>query len=121
MSVDISSVDIFKEERIMKPLSESTYLVLLALYQEPLHGYGIIKMIDHISGGTFIIAPGTLYGILTNLVKQQYIETLSEEKDSRKKKTYLLTDIGKDALLNEFNRYKTMVDFSNQILAEGKK
>lgn len=36
------SVDILKGERKMKPLSESTYLVLLALYQEPLHGYGII-------------------------------------------------------------------------------
>lgn len=43
-------------------------------------------MIEHIRAGTFIIAPGTLYGILTNLVKQQYIETLSEKKIAVKKR-----------------------------------
>lgn len=60
----------------MKPLSESTYLVMLALYHEHLHGYGIIKMIERISDGNLIIAPGTLYGILSNLEKQKLITAL---------------------------------------------
>lgn len=70
----------------MNTLSESTYLVLLALYHEPLHGYGIIKGIEEISDGAYIIAAGTLYGVLKNLEKQCLIETIKEEKGSRKKR-----------------------------------
>ena len=70
----------------MKPLSKSTYLVLLSLYHKTLHGYGIIKEIEDISDGDHTIAPGTLYGVLKNLEKQGLIETIKEEKDSRKKR-----------------------------------
>ncbi|WP_223068698.1 PadR family transcriptional regulator [Paenibacillus caui] len=102
----------------MNPMSESTYLVLLALYHEPLHGYGIIKGIEKVSGGTFIIAPGTLYGVLNNLQKQKLIETVQQEKDSRKKKTYCITEQGKEALHVEFNRFRNMINFTKQILGE---
>ncbi|WP_169513035.1 PadR family transcriptional regulator [Bacillus fungorum] len=104
----------------MNPLSESTYLVLLALYHEPLHGYGIIKGIENVSNGTFIIAPGTLYGVLNNLQKQKLIETFQQETDSRKKKTYCITDKGKKAIHIEFNRFQTMVDFTKKIMDERK-
>lgn len=103
----------------MNPLSESMYLVLLALYHEPLHGYGIIKGIENVSGGTFIIAPGTLYGVLNNLQKQKLIETVKQEKDSRKKKTYCITERGKEVLNLEFNRYQDMVNFTKKLMTEG--
>lgn len=102
----------------MNPLSESTYLVLLALYHEPIHGYGIIKSIENVSGGTFIIAPGTLYGVLNNLQNQKLIETVEEGKDSRKKKTYCITELGKEALHLEFKRFETMINFTKKILAD---
>jgi DNA-binding PadR family transcriptional regulator len=102
----------------MNPLSESTYLVLLALYPEPLHGYGIIKSIEDVSGGTFIIAPGTLYGVLNNLQKQKLIETVNEETFSRKKKTYCITAQGKDILHAEFKRFQNMVQFTEKIMGE---
>lgn len=53
----------------MFPLSEPTYLILLALIKEPLHGYGIIKTVFDISEEQYDIAPGTLYGVLKNLEK----------------------------------------------------
>ncbi|GGE71885.1 PadR family transcriptional regulator [Priestia taiwanensis] len=102
----------------MNPLSESTYLVLLALYHEPLHGYGIIKSIEDVSGSTFIIAPGTLYGVLNNLQKQKLIETVKEETFSRKKKTYCITAKGKDILQAEFKRFQSMVQFTEKIMGK---
>ncbi len=102
----------------MKALTESTYLVLLALYNQPLHGYGIIKIIEHISEGELIIAPGTLYGILTNLEKQKLIQTLKAEKDSRKKKTYLITEEGKEVIQKEYERHQKMIQFTEQIMGE---
>ncbi|WP_332633729.1 PadR family transcriptional regulator [Halalkalibacter flavus] len=102
----------------MNPLSESTYLVLLALYHEPLHGYGIIKSIEKVSEGAYIIAPGTLYGVLKNLQKQGLIETVKEEKNHRKKKTYCITEQGKETLRAEFHRYENIIFFTKKIMKE---
>lgn len=100
----------------MTPLSESTYLVLLALHDEPLHGYGIIKRIEQVSGGQFIIAPGTLYGVLNNLQAQKLIETLKQEQDSRKKRTYTITPKGLEVLGEERSRLRRMMRFTQQVL-----
>lgn len=103
----------------INPLSESTYLILLALYENPLHGYGIIKKIEKTSEGAYVIAPGTLYGVLKNIQKQGLIETIEVEKDQRKKKTYRITDKGKGVLTSEYNRYLAMINLSEKILKEG--
>lgn len=100
----------------MQSLSESTYLVLLALTKRPLHGYGIIKKIEQYSDGAIVLAPGTLYGVLTNLQKQQLIELVTAEKESRQKKTYQLTDEGHAAFKLEYQRFKKMLTISDDIL-----
>lgn len=102
----------------MNPLSESTYLVLLALYRETLHGYGMIKMIEEVSDGLYTIAPGTLYGVLKNLEKQGLIETVKEEQDRRKKKTYRITPKGKELLEAEFDRYERIMAITTKIRGE---
>lgn len=104
----------------MQPLSESTYLVLLALAKEPLHGYGIIKKIEEYSDGEIIIAPGTLYGVLTNLQKQKLIELVTAEKVSRQKKIYQLTSGGYKSFNLEYERIKKMLIISEDILKGAK-
>ncbi|WP_398298557.1 PadR family transcriptional regulator [Sporosarcina thermotolerans] len=93
--------------------------MLLALYKEPLHGYGVIKEIEDASEGNYIIAPGTLYGVLKNLEKQGLIKTLAVEKEQRKKKTYCITEQGKDVLHSEYERYIRMIDLSKKIIQRG--
>ena len=119
MSNDISYISIYREVSPINPLSESTYLILLALYQEPLHGYGIIKEIENESEGNYIIAPGTLYGVLKSLQKQGLIKTIAVEKEHRKKKTYCITDQGKDVLYTEYERYIRMINLSQKIIQGG--
>ena len=104
----------------MQPLSESTYLVLLALTKEPLHGYGIIKKIEQYSDGEIVLAPGTLYGVLTNLQKQKLIELVTAEKESRQKKIYQLTNEGHTSFSLEYERIKKMLTISNDILKGAK-
>ena len=105
----------------MQPLSESTYLVLLALTEEPLHGYGIIKKIEEYSDGDIVLAPGTLYGVLTNLQKQKLIELVTAEKESRQKKIYRLTNEGRTSFGLEYQRFKKMLVISDDILKGAKK
>jgi len=105
----------------MFPLSEPTYLILLALLKEPMHGYGIIKTIFEVSEEQYEIAPGTLYGVLKNLEKQKHIEVVGVDLDNRKKKIYAITEAGKAALLQEQRRYEQLLKFTYRIQGnEGK-
>ena len=103
---------------IINPLSESTYLILLALHQGPLHGYGVIKAIEKASEGNYIIAPGTLYGVVKNIQKQGLIETIEVQTEQRKKKTYRITDRGKEVLRSEYSRYLKMIELTKKIVTE---
>lgn len=100
----------------MNPVSESTYFVLLSLYHENLHGYGIIKWIEDGSEGTYSIAPGTLYGVLKNIEKQGLIESIQEDKGSRKKKVYAISPRGKQIVEAEFKRYQSIVYFTEKVM-----
>ncbi|MEK4229649.1 PadR family transcriptional regulator [Solibacillus sp. FSL H8-0538] len=59
------------------------HYILLAL-REPLHGYAIMQKIEDMSRGEVIIAAGTLYGAVDNLLKHNWIAPAPSE-DSRRK------------------------------------
>jgi Predicted transcriptional regulators len=82
-----------EQARALLPLSEATYLILLALLQ-PNHGYGIMLDVQAKSGVR--VGPGTLYGALTNLLKQGLIrrEGDNDGADDRRK-LYALTSFGR--------------------------
>lgn len=110
---DISRGDIKRDddmrEKNENPMSEAMYYILLAL-TEPLHGYAIMEKVEAISHGRIAMGPGTLYGILKRLEKNNYIELA--EADGRRK-TYTMTAVGERALILEYKRLSNMV-------AEGK-
>lgn len=47
-------------------LTEAVFYILLSL-DTPLHGYGIMQNVEHLSGGRVRLAAGTLYGALATL------------------------------------------------------
>jgi DNA-binding PadR family transcriptional regulator len=90
--------------RSFLPLTESTYLVLASL-AEPRHGYGIMQHVEEMSGGRVRMGPGTLYGVLTNLVKQKLIRRRGEEGAAGdRRKVYALTPLGERVLVLEGER-----------------
>ena len=99
----------------MLPLSEPTYLILLALSKEPMHGYGMIKTISEISDGNYEIAPGTLYGVLKNIEKQKLVTVVGVDLLNRKKKMYAITELGMEALAQEQKRYEQLLDFTYKL------
>lgn len=88
-------------------LTEAVYYILLALY-EPLHGYGIMQEIEQLSDGRVRLAAGTLYGALSTLVEKGWIRALPDEQNSRKKE-YIITPLGKNAVENEILRLKELI------------
>ncbi|MDL4842741.1 PadR family transcriptional regulator [Aquibacillus rhizosphaerae] len=94
------------------PLTHTTFYILLALVT-PLHGYGIMQKVEEMSDGEVRLGPGTLYGALSKLEKQQLIEKVN---GGERRKNYVLTVLGKKVVKREYNRLKRLVVNSNAII-----
>lgn len=97
------------------PMSEAMYYILLAL-TESLHGYAIMEKVREISGGRIEMGPGTLYGILKRLQSDNWIDL---EKEDGRRKVYKLNIIGENALHEEYNRLKSLVEDGERRIREG--
>lgn len=98
-----------------QPMTESTYYILLSLL-EPNHGYGIIQRTLELTKGRLELGAGTLYGAINHLLEKGWIVLYSEEKESRKKKEYCLTRIGRAALEEEMERLKELLENGGRLL-----
>lgn len=72
------------------------------------------KVLD-ISKGRVTVGPGTLYALLGKFEKSGIIK--ETEVDGRKR-TYILTDVGKSILIEEYNRLTAMAN-EGKIFMEG--
>lgn len=102
-----------------EPLTESYFYILLCLYNQPNHGYGIMQRTAELSQGNVKIGSGTMYGATGNMMKKGWIrETLSDNPEDKRKRLYELTDSGRDALEQEIQRLKHLVEVSEKIVRE---
>lgn len=76
------------------PLTEAVYYILLAV-RRPNHGYGIIQEVEKLTNGRVVLGAGTLYGAIQTLQKKKWIDIYSVDTESRKKKEYIITSLGK--------------------------
>jgi DNA-binding PadR family transcriptional regulator len=87
-------------------LSEPVLLILLSLAEQPRHGYAILQDTERMSDGRVRLSTGTLYGALSRLLEDKWIERFKEEDRSRGRQAYRLTDEGRRNLQTEVSRLK---------------
>ena len=87
-------------------LTEQMFYILLCLKNECC-GTDIMEKIKSITEGRIILGPGTLYNLLEQFVAEKII---IETKTEGRRRSYILTEKGRQLLENEYNR----------ILKEGK-
>ncbi|WP_019850354.1 PadR family transcriptional regulator [Desulfitobacterium sp. PCE1] len=90
------------------PLTEALFYILLAV-RTPNHGYGIIQDVSEMTDGRVTLGPGTLYGAINSMLTKRWIRLYSEDKESRKKKEYLITDTGREIFQNEIKRLNELI------------
>src|SRR5688572_28971978 len=94
-----------------RPLARPTYFILAALLEGPLHGYGIIKRVEHLSGGELCLRAGTLYAALDRLVEEGRVLPDGEEVVSgRLRRYYRLTPEGSAVLTAEAGQLRRAAD-----------
>ena len=88
--------------------------VLVALADEPRHGYAIIKDVSARTGGSVELGTGTLYGIVKRLLADGLaVESRtrpSPQDDDERRKYYRLTSFGKRVVAAETDRLQAMID-----------
>jgi len=81
-------------------------LILKALATEERHGLGISRRIQQVTGGTFIVKPGSLFPALHRMEEEGWISSFwGESESNRKAKYYRLTKAGKKQLDAEAKRW----------------
>jgi DNA-binding PadR family transcriptional regulator len=98
------------------PLTETSFYILISLL-EPLHGYAIMQKVERLSKGRIVFGPGTLYGALNNLQSLGLITPYGETSGSVKRKTYVITTIGRQLVDQEINRLQEMLDNAKMLIS----
>jgi len=95
------------------PLKPTDYLTLVALSEGQSHGYGLVKRIEELSGGSVRLVPGNFYSVLSRLMEEGLLEEEerrpSEDLDNRKRRYYAITTLGKEVASAETSRLKALV------------
>jgi len=84
-------------------------LILKAVSLGPLHGYGVLKRIEQISGQTLLVEQGALYPALFRLVRQGLLKaSWGTSENNRRAKFYELTPLGRKRLREETNDWNRL-------------
>jgi transcriptional regulator len=84
-------------------------LILKTIANKPLHGWGIAKRIQTLSGDALAVGQGSLYPALHRLENQGWISAAWEESDlGRRAKVYALTPQGRKQLERELKSWKRL-------------
>ena len=89
----------------LQTLTEPMYYILLALTEECC-GVDIMEKVRSLSRGRVSVGPGTLYAMLA---KFEEIDIIRLTAADGRRKSYIITDAGREELKKEFQRLQTMV------------
>jgi len=101
------------------PLTPAMFALLLALHEEQRHGYALISDVEQLTGGAIRLGPGTLYRSLQRMRVDGLIEELDEtgpveDRRAERRRSYRITDAGRDAARGEARRLAVFVDAAKQ-------
>ncbi len=89
----------------IQTLTEPMYYILLALTQECC-GVDIMDRVKTLSRGRVTVGPGTLYAMLAKFEEKGIIRLTAADG---RRKSYVITDAGREELQKEYLRLQTMV------------
>jgi PadR family transcriptional regulator, regulatory protein PadR len=81
-------------------------LILKSLVAGEMHGLGISRRIQQVTGGTFVVKPGSLFPALHRIEQEGWISSAwGDSENNRRAKYYRLTKRGRKQLEVETQRW----------------
>src|SRR5689334_11250662 len=87
----------------LNPLPSAAFQILLALADDDLHGYAIMRQVEEQTAGRMRLGPGTLYSSIQALVEEKLIEEIDATAQDRRR-YYRLTAGGRKLARSEAER-----------------
>ena len=111
-AVSISTDDV----RAFLPLTTVSLYVLLAVADEALHGYGIIKEVEGRTGGLVVLEAGTLYAAVKRMRDEGLlqVEAPTRSGDDSRRRYYRPTALGRRVLRAECDRLRDVLDVARE-------
>jgi DNA-binding PadR family transcriptional regulator len=95
---------------LLLPLGARPFHILLALADGERHGYSISKEIEETTGGAIRLGPGTLYGLLKQMLDDGWIaEAPHRDGEDPRRRSYRLTAWGRRIAAAEAARLADLV------------
>ncbi len=95
-------------KRKLDPLPSAAFQILLALVDEDLHGYAIMRQVERQTEGRMRLGPGTLYGSIQTLLEAKLIAEVDRRADEslgpERRRYYRLTPAGRKLVRAEAER-----------------
>lgn len=83
----------------------------------PLHGYGIARRIEQLSGETLLVNQGTIYLCLVRLIQKKWISSeWGVSENNRKAKFYSISKAGRKQLLAETENWERIASVIGRVL-----
>lgn len=96
-------------------------IILRTLRWGPMHGHGIAKFIQQISGETFKIEHGSLYPALQRLLQERWVTAeWGLSTNNRKARFYRLTPTGRKQLSAEHSKWERFSEAVARILVSAR-
>jgi PadR family transcriptional regulator, regulatory protein PadR len=87
----------------------------------PLHGYGIARRIEQVSGNEVLLNQGTIYASLARLEQRGWIASNWGTSDNnRKAKFYAITGAGRRQLAKDAHYWLRLTNVMDRVMAMGK-
>jgi DNA-binding PadR family transcriptional regulator len=100
------------------PLTPAVFHILLALSDGEKHGYAIMRAVRETTQGRMVLGPGTLYGAVKRLLRDNLIVESDYRPDpsvdDARRRYYALTDLGRRVLVAESQRLADLVEFARR-------
>jgi PadR family transcriptional regulator PadR len=81
-------------------------LILKSLRAGEMHGLGVSRRIEQLTGGTFVVKPGSLFPALHRMEEEGWISAFwGESENKRRAKYYRLSKAGEKQLEAETERW----------------
>ena len=97
------------------PLTHVVYHTLLAIAEDPLHGYGIIKAVEARTEGRVMLEAGTLYAAIKRLRDEGLVEDRPTPPGAdQRRRVYGLSPLGREVLRAESLRMAELVALARE-------
>ena len=94
-------------------------LVLKTLTVQPMHGYAIVRHIERLSGGVFVIEHGSLYPALERLQRNGLITgKWGESQTGRRARYYTITAAGRRRLGEKASAFDRVITAISGVMSD---